>query len=437
MMTGARQMVSMRQKQVIVEKFKRQKTAGSRPLPAALAVWAKHNSKLDEVPTQSTISPILRDAAKIETAASGLNPSTMRTRPSAEPRLKDALYRWICAESNRGIILIVAFVRMKEAQLLDEANGHRHPDDRLNLQFPKGWVERFKQRDGLRFRQVHGEAMSADVEAIAKQISRIRVVMAPSASRDTWNSDEFDLLYCQPPGWTLLQGRVQSHKKDKTRLTFLACCNSKGIEKLPLMIFNSAANPGAFKKKSGCKLGFDYYANKKPWMTTTVVFAWLQRVVRRVWQQVGREFLQMVDNCTAHGTLEFPSSLQNLLAQFLPPNITSIVQPLDANIIAWSNAGYQLRILFRVFDNTDMGQKSIYNVDILTDMRWATEIWNSCPADVIENCFDHCVKIGTKKTAEKRDISHHDKFDGLVRNTREHGVKFTRASSDSMLTTNK
>lgn len=81
---------------------------------------------------------MVRDAANIATPASGLSTTTMCTSPFAALCLEDALYRWMCAQSNRGNMLNAALVLMKGAQLLDEANKHRHLDDLPNLQFSKG-----------------------------------------------------------------------------------------------------------------------------------------------------------------------------------------------------------------------------------------------------------------------------------------------------------
>lgn len=146
----------------------------------------------------------------------------------------------------------------------------------------KGGVQRIKKHYDLRFLLVHGESISADVGAIAKHMPRIRAVMVSFGLCGTWIAHELGLFYRQQPGWTLSGGGVQGHKKDKIRLTFLACCNSDRTEKWALMIVNSAANHRDFKKKSGREFGFDYHAQKKAWMTMTLFFAWLQRVDEHV-----------------------------------------------------------------------------------------------------------------------------------------------------------
>lgn len=76
--------------------------------------------------------------------------------------------------------------------------------------------------------------------------------------------------------------------------------------------------------------------------------------------------------------------MQNVRVEFLPPNTTSRVQPLDAGIIAWVKAKYKRRLLLRVFENLEALSKNVYSVDVLTAIRWTEREWNSCPADVIK-----------------------------------------------------
>ena len=141
----------------------------------------------------------------------------------------------------------------------------------------------------------------------------------------------------------------------------------------------------------------------------------------------------LIDNSSAYGIADSLPPLRNVRVKFLPPNKTSRVQPLDAGIIAWVKAKYKRRLLFRVFDNIDMGKKSIYNVDILTAMRWTKEEWESCPSSVIKNCFLHCLKQGENFTAEERGDIHRETADNMMRDATEHGVGFSRIGLENLL----
>lgn len=105
----------------------------------------------------------------------------------------------------------------------------------------------------------------------------------------------------------------------------------------------------------------------------------------------GSEY-SVADNCLAHGKNESLPKVKNMRIEFLSPNSTSKVQPLDAGIITWVKAKFRRRLLFRVFDKIDAAKKFIYNEDVLMAIRWTTEEWNGCPASDIHNYFTHCLR---------------------------------------------
>lgn len=65
--------------------------------------------------------------------------------------------------------------------------------------------------------------------------------------------------------------KALSDHKDKTKITFLICCNSIGTEKRPLMIIMKSAKPRPFGKKTGEELGVDYPCSLLCGKTTLIV----------------------------------------------------------------------------------------------------------------------------------------------------------------------
>lgn len=106
------------------------------------------------------------------------------------------------------------------------------------------------------------------------------------------------------------------------------------------------------------------------------------------------------------------------------------MQPLDAGIIAWVKTKYNSRLLFRVFENLNVGKKFIYNVDILTALRWICEAWDSFPVDVIKNISNHCLmQTGNTNTDTKTRINA-EALQSMERNVTEDDVTFTQAGLD-------
>lgn len=426
--------LTLEQKQKVITEYNRRKKTRENSSQSALARWAKDALRLDQIPHQSTMSRIIKNSQRLQNPALTQRLSNKRDRPAVAPRLELALFKWITTQNEKGVMLTGELIKMYAEKLQKEANLHLPNDKHLSLTFSRGWLDRFKQRHSLSFRRVHGEALGADDEAINEKFPRILNIISTFAFDDVWNADEFGLFYRQPPNWTLANTSVSGFKKEKTRLTFLACCNNDGSERLKLMVIGTALKPRAFQKKSGQEYGFDYHANKKAWMTKELFFAWLKRFDEYVARKPGRKILLLLDNCSAHGKEEDMPPLQNIRVIFLPPNTTSKIQPLDAGIIAWVKRRYRRRLLFRVFENIECGKKSIYNVDILTAIRWTYDEWNACPSTVIRNCFRHCFSQGgTSQDAVSSEQADQDCLSSMQRDAAESGVEFTKAGLRDLL----
>ena len=92
---------------------------------------------------------------------------------------------------------------------------------------------------------------------------------------DVWNADEFSLFYQIAPNKTIGLGPIEGKKKQKLRLSVLACCNTDGTEKMPLMLIGKSKRPRVFGNSAGKQLGFDYHANAKAWMTAELFNDWV------------------------------------------------------------------------------------------------------------------------------------------------------------------
>lgn len=105
-----------------------------------------------------------------------------------------------------------------------------------------------------------------------------------------------------------------------------------------------------------------------------------------------------IKKCLAHSCAENLPELSNVEV-FLPPITTSRIQPLDAGIIVQVKRNFKFHLLLRIFENTEAERNSIYNIDILTPIRWVSEEWKAVLASCITNCFRHCFEqVGENNT---------------------------------------
>lgn len=160
-------------------------------------------------------------------------------------------------------------------------------------------------------------------------------------------------------------------------------------------------------------------------MTQELFFDWLRRLSQYVGRFSGRKILLFIENCSAHGSKDNLSVFDYLRIEFLPPNTTSKVQPLDAGIIALVKRKYKRRLLLRIFENIEARQKYIYNVHVLNAIKWTYEEWNACPKKVILNCFMHCFKHSESYIEEQQE-NDEDCLESMQRDAAENNVQYIR-----------
>ena len=142
--------------------------------------------------------------------------------------------------------------------------------------------------------------------------------------KDIFNTDEVGLFYqCLPNKTYHFKGqRCSGGKNSKVRLTGMATGNAIG-EKLPMFVIGKSKTPLCFKHIK--KLPDKYKSQKKSWMNSQIFEEWVRKL-DRTFRMEGRKIALLIDNCPAHPS---DSDLTNVQLVFLPPNATSVLQPMD------------------------------------------------------------------------------------------------------------
>ena len=92
-----------------------------------------------------------------------------------------------------------------------------------------------------------------------------------------YNCDETGLYYRMLPAKTLAsryEKRAEGMKKQKDRVTLMACSNATGNHKLPLVLIGKSANPRCFKNINKDALPVKYCAQKSAWMNSSIFSDW-------------------------------------------------------------------------------------------------------------------------------------------------------------------
>ena len=278
--------------------------------------------------------------------------------------------------SERGNVVVKSVAKLKEAQEFARASGYEN-SEKLDI----NWVNRWKAREEIVCKKLHGEAESVDQDGVNEwQKHRLPTLLKEFEPEQIFNTDETGLFYrCLPDKTHVFKNeKCAGGKLSKERLTVLVTASMAG-EKLPPLVIGKSANPRCFKNVKNLPL--PYEANSKAWMTSTLFEKWLRKLDFQM-RKSDRKIAMVLDNCTAHPNI---SNLTNIKLVFLPPNTTAKTQPMDAGVIRCLKAQYRnslakLRLL--AFE-----EKRDFKVDVLQAMRLLTQAWNSVSEVTIQNCF--------------------------------------------------
>lgn len=100
-----------------------------------------------------------------------------------------------------------------------------------------------------------------------------------------------------------------------------------------------------------------------------------------------RKIVLVLDNATSHS---HSLTLSNVNLQFLPPNTTSKLQPLDLGIIRAFKARYRkhmLKHLLTKIDSCENGTSLTKSISVLDAIYWIMKSWNETKDITIQKCF--------------------------------------------------
>ena len=230
---------------------------------------------------------------------------------------------WDC--DNKGQKLSGPILKEK-AENLAKKLGH------TNFVAIEGWLSRWKARHKIRYKWAHGEKGSADIKSAEEWTSTILPgLLEEYRPNEVYNADKTGLYYRATPDGPLCycHKKLSGSKKAKERITVLCCSNLTGTDKCKLLVIDKSLRPRCFKNFNVDNLPFIYRANKKAWITSQIFTEWLAGCDSYL-TKVNQKIHLLVDNCTAHPHV---SILKNVQLEFLAPNTTSLIQPMDEGII--------------------------------------------------------------------------------------------------------
>ena len=154
----------------------------------------------------------------------------------------------------------------------------------------------------------------------------------------------------------------------------MAAANVAG-SKLTMFVIGKAKKPRCFKniKTLPCR---------GSWMDGVLFEEWV-RDLNKKFESEKRKVALIIDNCPAHPIID---NLSHIKLDFLPPNTTSVSQPMDQGIIRCLKVNYRKRLVKLIFRSLD-SNKSLPKISLLTALQLRASAWNAVSQATIANCF--------------------------------------------------
>ena len=265
--------------------------------------------------------------------------------------MEQSLTVWIEDMTQKRLPFDGNIIKQKALKIfnyLKETGQSTTDEDNHQFVASKGWFEKFKKRHALHNLKIQGETASADADAANKYPEQfIKIIEEHGYLPDQiFNADETGLWWKKMPSRTFIsrnERRAPGFKVSKDRITLLLCSNASGDFITKPMFINKSLNPRCMKGNNKNNLPVYWRANKKAWMTAKLFNDWfyhcfvpdVENYLKK--KNLAFKVLLLLHNAPPRATdLSHP----NIQVEFLPPNTTSILQPLDQGIISTFKAYY-------------------------------------------------------------------------------------------------
>uniref|UniRef100_K7F4N8 HTH CENPB-type domain-containing protein n=1 Tax=Pelodiscus sinensis TaxID=13735 RepID=K7F4N8_PELSI len=247
------------------------------------------------------------------------------------------------------------------------------------------WLHRWKKRYGLRQLSICGEKLSANQEGFLKFKGKFHCLIDNEglSGEQIYNCDETGLNYKLLPSKTLAsraEASAPGYKQHKERVMILACSNATGNYKLRLTFIGKAKKPQAFKNLAMVSLPFSYKNQRNAWKISyfSLPFSY-KKFVPSVEQSLKslnlpRKAILVTDNVPSHPHEDELIS-GDFRVIFLPPNITSLCQPLDQGVLEALKKKYRCKLLTTLIEAID--DRSGMPDKIKDFIYWIAQSWEN------------------------------------------------------------
>ena len=350
---------------------------------------------------KATVCDLKKNEAKIKDFASSLEDQGMSSsrkimRLAKDEQVEAALYLWFT--QKRGQDTPISGPLLKEKALEFHNMLHEGEADPPSFNASAGWLWRFCKRHGIHQLSLQGEQLSSNESATATFKKRLQEIMEKESLtlEQVYNCDETGLCYKMLPTKTLAaraEKGAKGMKKQKDRVTIMACSNASGSHKLPLVLIHKSLNPRCFKNLNKSALPVKYYSQRNAWMDSDIFKKWFEAefvpAVTKHLKDKGLEpkALLLMDNAPSHpsGTV-LVSKDKKITMMFLPANTTALIQPMDQGVLEAMKRRYRKSLLRKLLMVDGEGQSMVTfvkTINIKHVVYMVADAWEDIPSSTL------------------------------------------------------
>ena len=362
---------------------------------------------------KTQISSILKDRQSIlelfeANVASDSVSSRKRTRPCEYSDINKALHEWYLLACTKIIYPV-------GSQLCEKAKQIAERFQKPEFKASNGWLDRWKKRYNIKHVKINGESGEVSGATVDSWKERLPELLQGYASENIWNLDETACFWRALPDHGFCQKGIQCKggKKAKQRITVALIANAAGGKETAIVIWKSA-KPRCFKSVDMATLPVQYFSQPNAWMTGEILQSVLSKLNRRL-SAKSRKIILLMDNAGCHPE-DIKDIFSNIKIIFLPPNTTSMLQPLDLGIIKNFKVHYRTRLLRFVISKIETcatASEVTKSINILHAIRWVAQAWETVKPETIKKCFRKGGVLDNSFAVPSRPCEESDPFEDV------------------------
>lgn len=325
------------------------------------------------------------------------NRSLSKARIVKQSDVNVILWRWFSTARANGYPISGPILQEKAKQIAVELGI-----DVTDFGASEGWLQKWKQRNNVRSYKVCGESGNVDLERAGQWKSCLETVLTGYDLKNVFNMDETGFFFRALPDSSLnhVKELCKGGKQGKDRVTVALTCSAMG-EKLSPWIIGKSKNPRSFRGQDLTKFKVKYANSAKAWMTNPIFNQYLKDLDEH-FKRKGRMILLFVDNAPVH-IIDEKTVLTNVEVRFFPPNLTSVLQPLDAGIIrslkALARKFEVLSILANIDENASVhASEFAKKLTVFDAIKFIDKSWSMVTEETVVKCFARCGFVVNERT---------------------------------------